>query len=116
MTAEVRVTAQTARLLRVLLEVHNEEQKAKASGTEYHMSTRKLMLRANMPAVEFFPLIARLVDHEWVKEVREKVSPDANRPPRHFYRLTSDGVTRAEKAVEEDDRRPMIWRKLRGKR
>lgn len=116
MTAEVRVTAETAHLLRVLLKVREEEERARENGTEYHISTRKIMLRADMSAVTFFRLISRLVEYGWVKEVREKLSPDADRLPRHFYRLTTTGADLAKKAVAEDDRRPLIWRMLRGKR
>lgn len=112
----VRVTAKTARLLRVLLKVHEEQTKAKALGNEYHMSSRMMMQRAQMTAVTYYPLIARLVENGWVKEVKEKLPKSVTRPPRHFYHLTPVGHTLAEKAVAEDDKRWSVLRNLRGKR
>lgn len=113
---EVRVTAKTARLLRILIEVHDEETKAKAVGGEYHMTSREMMRRSRLAAASFYPIIVLLAEYGWIREVREKLPRSVVRPPHHFYHLTSTGLALAKKAVEEDDKRWRVLRRLGGRR
>ncbi len=49
-----------------------------------------------------YPILMRLADRRWLETRWEAVEP--GKPPRHMYRLTSDGLGQAREAVET--RRP----------
>lgn len=47
-----------------------------------------------------YPILARLEEAGWLEGERETINPQAEgRPPRKYYRLTSEGTSEARKAV-----------------
>ena len=101
----IRVTRKTARLLRVLLNVHADREYAKKASPHavYHMSSMKIMEEARIGSGTFYPLIARLERHHWVEGEWEVLPEGTNRPRRRYYHLTEAGVIAARGALREDE-------------
>lgn len=106
---EVRVTRRTARILRVLLQIHELR---KTRGKHFHVENREVMYRARVSAGTFYPVITRLEANGWVKEVEEKEQEGDTRPPRTFLHLTTAGVILARAAVAEDEARAPVWQRM----
>lgn len=112
----MRVTRKTARLLRVLLNVHaDREYAAKAAkGASYHKNNRAIMEEAHISASSFYVLMDRLERHGWV-EGEWEVAPGGRKPRRRFYHLTEPGVDAARAAIRQRNARSALWRKLTGR-
>lgn len=112
----IRVTRKTARLLRVLLGVHESRAFAASIECSYHMGSREVMRLAQLHPGSFYPLVDRLEEHGWVEREKETVPASEDRPPRTFYCLTEDGARLARQAVQEDDVRTPWWKRVGGDR
>lgn len=109
MTKPIKVTRKTARLLCVLLEVHEGRE---TIGPLFHMSSAAMARQARLGIGSFYLLMVRLEGAGWVESEKEKVPEGVNRPPRAFYHLTEDGVRWAEQALKEHDNRKPWYKRL----
>jgi PadR family transcriptional regulator len=90
-----RVTAQTARLLEVML--------SDPSRDWYGL---ELMDLADLHSGTAYPLLHRLQEEEWLSSTREQIDPSAaGRPRRRLYRLTGIGQVGAEQALARREQR-----------
>jgi PadR family transcriptional regulator PadR len=86
-----RMTAQTLRLLNVLL----SDPTAEWYGFD-------LADRAGIKTGTLYPILARLESAEWLGSHWEDVDPhEAHRPRRRLYRLTPHGATAARRELED---------------
>ena len=84
-TQSPRMTLPTQLVLRALLEDPGAEQYGLEIGDV-----------AGLPSGTIHPILARLERRGWVESRGEDVDPrTAGRPPRRYYRLTTDGVEQA---------------------
>ncbi|SRR6266566_1771994 len=89
--ADVRMTTSVARVLRLFLEDPGEPR----YGFE-------LMQCTGFPSGTLYPILARLERAGWIAGQRVAVDPAAaGRPPRRFYRLTTEGVQAARVQLAE---------------
>ncbi|MGH3734187.1 MAG: PadR family transcriptional regulator [Micromonosporaceae bacterium] len=89
MANDVRITLPVARVLAAFL----SDPTADRYGLE-------LMAEADLASGTLYPILTRLQKAGWVESQWERIDPVAEgRPARRYYRLTAEGVTRAETAV-----------------
>jgi len=82
---EVRITVAVARILREFL--------SEPSADRYGYD---LMRATSFPSGKLYPILAKLVRIGWLIREREETDPsEAGRPPRFYYRLSTDGVEAA---------------------
>lgn len=85
MAAEVRVTVNVAKLLKVFLEAPGEP----CYGFD-------LMQQAKLPSGTVYPILARLERAQWIAGQLEDIDPvSEGRPARRYYRLTPEGMSAA---------------------
>jgi hypothetical protein len=106
-----RVTRKTARLLRVLLNVHADRKYAAKAGATFHMSSRSMMEEARISVSSFYVLMDRLEQNGWVEGEWGVVPAGVTRPRPRYYHLTEQGVTWARAALQHRER-PTIWNRL----
>ena len=94
MAGDVRVTAGVAKVLAAFLEDPTVDR--------YGLD---LMKATDMPSGTLYPILARLRGAGWVQAEWEQPDPEASRPARRYYRLTSEGVLAARNGVAELYRR-----------
>jgi PadR family transcriptional regulator PadR len=88
---DVRVTIAVAKVLAAFL----EDPAADRYGLD-------LMRATGQPSGTLYPILVRLQRAGWVEARWEEIDPAAaGRPPRRYYRLTSDGVAAARRDVAE---------------
>lgn len=104
----IRITRKTARVLRVLLNVHADREYAAKAGGSFNMSSRSMMEEARISVSSFYVLMDRLEQHGWIEGEWEVVPKGVNRPRRRFYHLTESGVIAARAAIK-DDGRITLW-------
>jgi PadR family transcriptional regulator PadR len=63
-----------------------------------------IMKGVNRAGPTVYGVLDRLEDAGWITGRMEERNPHPGRPPRRFYRLTPDGIARAEQILA--DRRP----------
>jgi PadR family transcriptional regulator, regulatory protein PadR len=87
----VRVTIAVVKVLSALL----EEPDRFRYGLE-------LMAATGLPSGTLYPLLRRMQDAGWVTAEWERLDPvAAGRPARRYYRLTAEGIQRAQQALAE---------------
>ncbi len=102
MTRARRPSPQTAAVLRALA----------AEPTAYHYGY-DLCLRLGLKAGSLYPILMRLTDRGLLDAVWE-TGPPAGRPPRHLYRLSPQGLSRAAELASLSDRQRQRLVELRG--
>jgi PadR family transcriptional regulator, regulatory protein PadR len=91
MGVEPRMTMQTLRVLKVLL----DEPLAEHFGLEISRT-------AGLPTGSIYPILARLEQAGWLESAWEDIDPvAAGRRRRRYYKLSSDGAEKARRAVRE---------------
>ncbi|MGH3647606.1 MAG: PadR family transcriptional regulator [Micromonosporaceae bacterium] len=89
MAQDVRITLPVARVLAAFLSDPTEDR----YGLE-------LMAEADLASGTLYPILTRLQKAGWITSHWEEIDPVAEgRPARRYYRLTAEGVTRAESVV-----------------
>ena len=97
------MTMPTQVVLRVLLEDPTQQR--------YGLELSEL---SGLPSGTLHPILARLQRVGWVDSSWEDVDPTrAGRPRRRYYRLTKDGVERAQTALAEATTSSRAVRRLR---
>lgn len=87
----VRVTVDVATVLRVFIDHMGEQQYG-----------YQLMRDTGFPSGKLYPILARLLEAEWLEKNRETIDPRVEkRPVRHWYRLTEKGAVTARQALAE---------------
>jgi PadR family transcriptional regulator len=87
------MTGPTQRVLRALLE--------RAADEQYGM---EIADRAELAPGTTYPILMRLKQDGWVESRWEDIDPEiARRPPRHYFRLTSQGAESAKEALLRAD-------------
>lgn len=101
-----RLTQPTQSVLRALLERADDEQ--------YGM---EIADRAELAPGTTYPILMRLKQDGWVESRWEDVDPETvRRPARHYFRLTSQGVTSAREALHRADESARARARRRGRR
>jgi PadR family transcriptional regulator PadR len=91
MGVEPRMTMQTLRVLKVLL----DEPLVEHFGLE-------ISRKAGLPTGSIYPILARLEQAGWLESAWEDIDPVvAGRRRRRYYKLSSDGAEKARGAVRE---------------
>ena len=91
MSADVRLTQPTLKVLRFLLETPREGR----SGAEMSKATK-------VGSGTLYPMLARLEAAGWLTSEWEVIDPsEAGRPRRRFYRLTAVGQNSARAALAD---------------
>ena len=91
MAEEVRVTANVAKVLHVLLDDPN--------GQHYGYT---LMHASALPSGNLYPILSRLEAAGWIEGHGEDIDAStAGRRPRRYYRLTGEGAERARIAMAQ---------------
>ena len=95
MAADLRLSHQGLRVLRVFLDAFNEDVRAELAGAE-------LMRLARLSSGTLYPILLRfekagLFESRWEEETPALLG----RPRRRFYRLTHAGVQLAQDALDE---------------
>jgi DNA-binding PadR family transcriptional regulator len=93
MPANIRLSLQSLRILRVFLDVLSEDLHAELAGAD-------LMSAAGVSSGTLYPILLRferagMLESRWEKERPEKLG----RPRRRFYRMTSAGIQVAQEAL-----------------
>jgi DNA-binding PadR family transcriptional regulator len=93
MPANIRLSLQSLRVLRVFLDALSENLHAELAGAD-------LMSAARLSSGTLYPILLRferagMLESRWEKERPEKLG----RPRRRFYRMTSAGVRVAQEAL-----------------
>jgi len=84
----MRISAQTLAVLAVLAE--------RAASWHYGYDLSKV---TGLKSGTLYPILARLHEEGWLESRWQEPAAAAGRPPRHLYRLTQLGVTRAKEAL-----------------
>jgi PadR family transcriptional regulator, regulatory protein PadR len=91
MGVEPRMTVQTLRVLKVLL----DEPLAEHFGLEISRT-------AGLPTGSIYPILARLEQAGWLESAWENIDPVVvGRRRRRYYKLSGDGAEKARHAVRE---------------
>lgn len=89
MVKDIRITVPVARVLAVFL-----------SDPTQHRYGLELMAEADLASGTLYPILNRLQRAGWVDAEWEDIDPvSAGRPARRYYRLTAEGVPRAQAAL-----------------
>jgi DNA-binding PadR family transcriptional regulator len=65
-----------------------------------------LSIQTSLPSGTLYPILVRLEDRGFL-ESKWEPSPEAGRPPRHLYRLTSKGTAHARGELADDEARTL---------
>jgi PadR family transcriptional regulator PadR len=86
---DIRITVPVAKVLAAFLTDPTE-----------HRYGLELMAEAELASGTLYPILNRLQKAGWVETHWEDIDPvKAGRPARRYYRLTAEGVTRAQAAL-----------------
>jgi PadR family transcriptional regulator PadR len=91
MSAKIRMSAPTLKLLKLMIESPQEGR----SGAQISKATK-------IGSGTMYPLLQRLEMAKWIEGEWEDIDPsDAGRPKRRFYKLTPTGQVGAREALAE---------------
>jgi PadR family transcriptional regulator PadR len=101
MTTTVRL------VLEALLQVWDDDPTAALYGLE-------ITARTGLLPGTTYPILQRLLDHDWLTDEWEDLDPhEAARPRRRYYRLTEEGASQARNALQDasarSDARRRAW-------
>lgn len=65
-----------------------------------------LSIETGLPSGTLYPILVRLEERGFL-ESKWEASPEAGRPPRHLYRLTTKGGAHARSEIADDEARTL---------